>query len=468
MIFRRSPLSELEPAQRALAQGRYEVAFALLENAARRPAGRSTQAVLWLHLAAAYALYGLDGVDNGLVVLRSAVHADPNIAQHALYCALFWEFAAYRGDPVGDVKRGVKAVIGGDDPIARYHAGSALVAAGAPKTAARTLSGLGDADLPTHLVWRRWSLLGQAYEQLGDWPGAAEAFGVSARLAGGAEREAERLSLASCQLELGDAAEAKSTLDVIDESLLSQEERAVKCYLEGRANVDLGNPNRALELFTEARALEDPAEEPSFSLLFATGQCLASLGRTREAEWELERAVAHAPLEHLPFARHEYAFALIESERLDDARDTLEEVLGDPGYPHRAETFSDLADVLFRMGQFDEAEVVARQALELGATAAACLTLGSIAYDYFRLDEAVSWYEQTISASRPGEPSWVNAQQLLADVFAQQGEEAVERLLRHASAALMYTDPGSDWFLPLQRYCDQAQDWLGGNTRLFN
>ncbi len=136
-MFRRPRQADLEPAQRALAEGQYDVAFALLEDAARRPYGRAAQGQYWLHLAAVYALYAEDGVENGTPALRQAVAADPNLAENPLYRALYWEFAAYRGGSVGDVKRGIRQVPASAEPVAAYHAGSALLGAGAPKSAAK-------------------------------------------------------------------------------------------------------------------------------------------------------------------------------------------------------------------------------------------------------------------------------------------------------------------------------------------
>jgi hypothetical protein len=473
MLFRRgrgdvaSRLSELEPAHEALAEGRYDVAFALLESAARRPWGRPTQAIYWLHLAAVYALYGLEGLDNGTFALRNAVSADAKAVQRPLYQALYWEFAAYRGEAAVDVKRGVREIDGEGDPVANYHAASALCSAGALKTASRRLSELDDAALPRYLAWRRWSLLGQTQERLGRHEEAALAFEAAAAGSSGSERAAEQLSLASCRLELDDPAAALELLSSVDEQLLVQSERAFKRYLEGRSELELGNPNRAIELFREAEALESD-EQHTFNLRYAHGQSLVAVGRFAEAAEVLVDAVESAPSEHRPFAQHEYAYALIESDRLDEAEHQLEEVLADPSYPHHAEAFADLADVLVKRGDYDRGRSVAEQALDMGVTAPACLTLGGIAFEYFRFDEAIGWFEQAVSASQPGTPNWINAQQLLADIYAQRGPEAAEQLLIHARAALEHTPEHNDWFLPLTGYVERAQGWLGGHDRLLN
>ena len=470
VMFRRSRVVDLEPARRALAQGQYDVAFAILEDAARGGFARAAQAQYWLHLAAVYALYAEDGVENGVPALRSAVTADPNLADDALYRALYWEFAAYRGGSVGDVKRGIRQVPARAEAVAGYHAASALLAAGAPKSAAKRLLLLPVAELPVYLVWRRWSLLGQSREALGDWSGAAEAFRDAVELAPEAERDPERLSLAGALLELADPQAALSELARVDEEALRPEERAVLRYLSGRAHLESGNPNLALSLLREARALEGdrPGPDAGFQTALATAQALVALGRFGEATEAFAAALAVAPAEDRPYVQHEAAYALIESDALTAAEAMLSEVVSDPTYPHRAEALADLADTRLKSGELDGAEVLARQALEMGATAAACLCLGNIAYEYFRLDEAISWFEQAVSASQPGDPVWVGAQQLLADAYAWSGEAMAERVLTHARLALDHTEPSSEWYLPLRRHLAAAQKILGGHDRLLN
>jgi tetratricopeptide (TPR) repeat protein len=467
MIFRRSPLAELEPAQRALAEGRYEVAFALLESAAKRPRAPGAQAQYWLHLAAVYALYAEEGIENGGPALKAAVGCDPNLVEDPLYQALFWEFAAYRGGGVSDIKRGLRLAHTSEHPVAAYHASAALLAVGAAKSAARRLEAIDVESLPLYLTWRRWSLLGQAHETLGAWEPAADAYWQAALLAPAEERDAERVSHASCLLELGRTAEVLRALSDVDEGRLGDDDRATLRYLEGRAQLDAGNPNRAVDLFAQARLLE-PHGEPSFSLAYATGQALNVVGRFGDAVAALEEALAAAPAEHRAYAQHEMAYALTESDRLAEAEATLEDVVSDPTYPHRAEALADLADVRLKMGEYESAEALAEQALEMGATATACLVLGTLAFEYFRLDDAIRWFEQAISASAAGDSVWLSAHQVLADVYAHKGEGSAERVLHHAIAALEYTDPASEWKLPLQRHVGWARGVLGGHDRLLN
>ncbi len=453
----------------------------MLESAVRRGPPRAVHGLTWLNLAALYALYGEDGLDNGAPALRNAVSADPNLASHPLYRALFWEFAAYRGATVSEVKRGLKGLTEHEAKVnspvidnatlvaaAGYHAAAALFAVDAAKSAARQLSAIDDDALPTYLDWRRWSLLGQCHEAMGEWVEAAVAFEHAVTQAPALEREPERLSLAGALVELFRIDDALEQLKQVDETRLSSAELAVHRYLQGRAHLELDNPNLALKLLQEAAALDDEDDAASYSVSFATAQALASLGRATEAVEAFRDALALAPVEHRAFTQHEAAYALIECDQLYEAEALLGEVVSDPSYSHRGDALADLADVRLRRGELDAAAAIAEQALDHGATAPACITLGSVAFEYYRLDEAAGWYEQALSASATGDPFWVAAQQMLADVYSQLGANYVSRMLLHAKAALDYTEPVSEWYLPLLKYVDDAKSQLGGFERVLN
>ena len=153
----------LEPAHAALAEGRYEAAFALLEGAARRHGTRAAGARYWLHLAACYALYGSDGLEGGVPALRAAIASDPNLGDDPLYRALYWEFEAYRGGAASDVKRGLRSGGAAElPPVAAYHAAAALLTVGAAKSALRRLEALDPAVLPAYLGWRHASMTASA------------------------------------------------------------------------------------------------------------------------------------------------------------------------------------------------------------------------------------------------------------------------------------------------------------------
>jgi len=486
MLFRRQRAPDLAPAHEALAKGQYEVAFAVLESAVKRGGTRGNQGPTWLQLAEVYALYGDEGLENGQPALRSAVSADPKLGSHPLYRALFWEFAAYRGAALSDVKRGLKDVPerAPEDPesgptppsgaatafdaVASYHAAAALFAVDAAKSAGRRLRAIEEGALPAYLEWRRWSLVGQCSEALGEWEGAASAFARSVQLAPELERDAERLSLAGALVELFRTEEALEHLAAVEAAGLQAGELAVYHYLQGRAHLDLDNPNLALEHLREAASADDELGGATYSVAFATAQALTAAGRPEEAIVAFERALANVPAEHRAFTQHEAAYALIECDRLEEAGSLLGEVVTDPTYSHRADALADLADVRLRCGELYSAQTLAQEALELGATAAACITLGSVAFEYYHLEDAAAWYEQALSASQTGDPFWVAAQQMLADVYAQMGDDYVARVLQHARAALEHTEAGSEWYLPLKQYVDDAKSRLGGFERVLN
>jgi tetratricopeptide (TPR) repeat protein len=439
----------------------------MLRDAAADSRDRRGQAQALIHLAACYALYGPEGLDGGWPALRTAVAADPTLASDPLYQALYWEFEAYRGAPSSDVKRGLRSLPATLPPMAGYHRAAALLSVGANTSALRRLRLLASDALPTYLVWRCDSLLGQAHEALGHWQEAADAYARASSAAPVSEREPERLALASCLLELGRYEELGTALAAIDEELLEPLDLAQKRYLEGRAHLEADNPNLAYERFQQARRLI-PDEDLDFSLPYASGQALMALQRPREALLEFEIAAATAPAAHRAFAQHEAAIAQIEAEAPDAAVPLLEAVVADPGYPHRAEALADLADLHLRAGELDQATREAERALELGAVGPACLVMGAVAYEYFRLDEAVRWYEQALAASHAGDPVWLAAHQMLADIHAQRGPGAAAQTLWHAQAALTYTDVASDWRLPLEEHITHARALLGGHDRLLN
>jgi tetratricopeptide (TPR) repeat protein len=350
--------------------------------------------------------------------------------------------------------------------MANYHVAVALLIVGASASALKRLQALPAEDLPAYLVWRRDSLLGQAFEAQGDWASAAAAYEAASDSAPAGEVAPERLAYAGCLLELGRHGDLLGVLEGIAEEELEAVDLAQKRYLEGRAHLEADNPNMALERLNEAHRLT-PEDEVDFSLAYARGQALLALQRPQEAIEEFLRAIADAPAEHRAFAQHEAAIAHIEGE-VEGAVPLLEAVVADPGYPHRAEALADLADLRLRLGELDAANRDAERALELGAIGPACLVMGAVAYEYFHLDEAIRNYEQALAASQTGDSVWLAAHQMLADIHAQRGEAAAGQVLLHALAALPYTDPASDWRVPLEDHVTRARAALGGHDRLLN
>ncbi len=466
MVPRDARLPQLEPARRALAEGRYEAAFALLEEAARHPRDRTAGALGRLHLAATDALYGEAGLDRGLRALREAAAQDPSAVRWPLYRALHWEFRALQGAPSHEVRRGVAGVTA-NDPVAAYHAASALWRAGAARSARRALRALEPEALPTYLRWRHASLLGHAHADSGDWQDAAVAYAAAREGATLLERDTVRVHLAGALLETGRPEEARLLLAALDADAVAPDDLAWARHLEGRAELELGNPGRALACLEDAlRRSEDGAFR--FSVVQTVAAVLGRLGRPTEAAERLREVLPDAPDGERAYALHERAVALLEADLAEEAQASLEELLLDPDYPHRGDATADLAEARLRLGDLAGAREIATRALELGAAGPACLTLGTVAFEYYDLDEAIVWLERAVSASPPGDPTWVAAQQLLADVFAQRGPSEAERLLSHARQALAWTEAGSEWAGPLEGHVEQALRWLGGHERWLN
>lgn len=472
-VFFRRPLFsdtnlDVAPAHRALAEGNFETALSLLEGATRRQRRRSSQAQLKLYLAATYALYGPGGSEWGAQTLREAAETDHDITQSALYRALYWEFAAYRGDAAADVRKGALAAARLGDPFALYHAASALFAIRAYRRTVRLLKKIEPLSLPDYLRWRYWSLLGKSCSASDRLDEAADAFRCSVALSVGEEKHRERLNLAGTLLELHRPERALSLLQTTDVSTLEPGEQLLRIYFEGRAQLLLGNPNLALEHLQRASALEDDAGQPSYTYKLALAQCYGALGRFPQAISSYLQAADLAPKKQRTWTLHEYALLLIEADRLESARDLLHETLRAEGYAYRAEVYADLAEVEYKLANLGDAAEHAQRALDLGAVGSACLTLGSIAYEYYHLDEAVGWFEQAVASCREGETDWLHAQQMLADIFVQQGFVRPERIVFHAELALRYLHESDEWALILRNYVLQARTLLGGHSRRFN
>lgn len=472
-VFFRRPIFgdtslDVAPAHRALAEGRFETALTLLEGATRRQRRRSSQAQLKLYLAATYALCGPDGSKWGAQTLREAAEVDSDVTQLALYRALYWEFAAYRGDAPADVRRGALAAARLGDPFAIYHAASALFAIRAYRRAARLLKKIEPLDLPDYLRWRYWSLLGKSCSASDRLSEAADAFRCAVSLAVGEEKHRERLHLAGTMLELQRPEATLGILEKTDVSELGSGEQLLHVYFGGRAQLLLGNPNLALEQLQRASALEDEAGQPSYTYKLALAQCYGALGRYPQAILSYRQATELAPKKQRAWTLHEYALLLIEADRLERARDLLLETLHAEGYAYRAEVYADLAEVAYKLANLGEAAEYAQRALDLGAVGSACLTLGSVAYEYYHLDDAVSWFEKAVAACREGDIDWLHAQQMLADIFVQQGFVRPERVVFHAERALKYLHENDEWALILRGYVRQARELLGGHSRHFN
>ena len=137
-------------------------------------------------------------------------------------------------------------------------------------------------------------------------------------------------------------------------------------------------------------------------------------------------------------ALHEYALLMLEADHLERAKELLLDASSDEYYDFHAEVYADLADVELKLGDLRSAGDLAHRALDLGATAPACLTLGNVAHEYYRFDEAIVWFEKAASASAEGSGEWLFAKEMLVDSFVQQGYLYPDRVIHHAEAALRY------------------------------
>lgn len=472
MFFRRLQnqdlLPELLPAQRALAEGRYEAALVLLERAMRRQRGSAQQAQLLLHLAAAYALYGARGLEWGSKKLSEALKMDALCAQSPLYQGLYWEFAAYRGEAAALVRHGVKRVFVAQEPVATYHGASALFVIADFREVVRVLRTLNVDDLPKHLRWRYWSLLGKSLDALDDVEEAAAAFEKSVALSVDQDQQHERLNLAAKLLELEHPARALRILHAVEPTDLDNNEQLLLCHIEGRSQLTLGNPNLALEYLQRACDLEAQRGEASYMHTLALAQCLAALGRFAEAIHHYQSALKLAPTAQRIWTTHEYALLLAEAEELNHARELLLDIHKAKDYMYHPEVAADLAEVEFKLNHFKASASYAEMALEQGVVISPCLTLGSIAYEYYHFDDAITWFEKALAASHHGSAEWLHAQQMLADIFVQQGYLYPQQVIVHAEAALAYMHPRDEWSLILHDYVRTAKRILGGHKRNIN
>lgn len=475
--MRRRPVREvISEAHAWLDAGDTARAVSLLELALGRRQAAADRRLLLVELAAACLLEGDGSLDLALSAL-DAIQVLPDRAT-ALELALCEEAAALTGSGSEPDQASVRAAFSSGDPRAHFHIASALLLADSFEQANVHLAAARAAGgLPDWLLWRCWSLTGVACEQLGDFAAAAAAIRRALELApAGEQRELERLALADCLLETGEAASAHTELARLDHTALTRNEDLVCVqWLYGRSEEQLGNPGLAIQRYRRARDLlvaggPVPPGSPFdfYSLLSAEAQLLADRGAWEEAVALYTLALDSAQPEQASLTRHELAVILIEAGQGTAAAEQLRMVAADSEYGWRAEALAELADLAFRDGDNAEAERLAREALALKSVPAALLCMGSIALDYYRLEEAIVWFERAAEAANSGDPAWVAAQQLLADTFAQMGPENAGRLFQHAQLALRYTDRRNDWYLPLRGHAERAVRVLAGQRRLVN
>lgn len=476
MRSRGTSLNDPEALQ-ALNQGQHARAVALLTEAIRHEKGRMARALLYLQLSETHLLEGTREVELARAALDQATALLPGTA-HRLEARVYaLEIAALQGADaftVGD-RLGRLGVL--NSGRLNYHAASALLLVGDSEWALDHLRRAHSLSLPAYLAWRVWSLAGVALEQLGDFELAAGSIRQALSLAPAGElQELERLALADCLLELGDLQAAARELAVVRHDQLQRpEDRLFRLWLLARSEQLLGNPGLALSHYQAALELHlkerpDVGGTPfdQYGLTLSTAQLFTDLGDYANALHNYRTALKLADASQVSLVRHEYAVALIEADQAEEAAAELRLVTADTDYEWQPEALAELADLAFRQGDNAGAEHLARQALEYRPVAAAYLCLGSVAFEYWRLEEAVDWFGKAADAAAAGDPAWLAAQQLLADAYAQMGPDNADRLYLHAQTALKYTDSRNDWYLPLRRHVETARRSLAGGGRLVN
>jgi tetratricopeptide (TPR) repeat protein len=454
-------------AQRALAQGQYDEAVICLE-AAHHCVDTLEQADLKLHLAAVYALYRERGLDGALLCLSEAVQANPVIVKTPLYQALAWQLAACQGESLSRVRQGVAAALQSAQPLAQFHAASALIIAGGFRRATRVLQML--SGLPEHLEWRRWSLLGEAHAKHGDWQKARDFYARSVHLCRGTDVQAELLSLTESLLHLASPNEALTLLKTLqlNDDLLSDDLRVRKGYLQGLTAMMMGQLSTGLDYFLTAYTLGTQTNQVSFDLLFQLARAFAACEQFHQAARTYEQALEKSSKDLRPFVLHAYGVTLAEIHQFSQAKGVLESVIADTHYHHREAACADLAEVYIQLNDLVKAHALATQALSGIESAAACLCLGKIALEYFHTDEAVSWFERAIADAVEGDDVWVAAHVLLADTLAQNQFSTPQRIHDHAQKALRYLPNYDDWATILKSYVVKAEQYFGGSARLLN
>jgi tetratricopeptide (TPR) repeat protein len=361
------------------------------------------------------------------------------------------------------------------DPLARYHAVCALALGGDPQAALDVH--LPITELPVHLRWRLRSWQADAQESLGHTQDAAHLYAEAAHLSAGLNRATMLQEQAALELQLGNAEGAKRALDQarpLYPPAVTQDDDALNLatwhYLRAQAMLNLGRPEAAQDAIREADRLEREHGDPSYGVALVRGQVLTHLGQTEAALTAFQDALTLAAPQDRPYANHELGVALLDLDRPVDAREKLEAALHERDYPFQPEVLADLAECDYRLGRLAEAQAGAEAAMAQGAVVPASLVLGSVALDYFQLDEALEHYERVIREAAPETRDWILAHQMAADIMAQQGFPNPSAAYAHAQQALALTPESDDWHATLQDYVTRTQALIGtqGGGRTLN
>ncbi len=444
--------------------------FRRARRAAMGEARRPERARLALYLASVHGLYGDAATAEVGAALREARTLDPALREDPLYLALSAELDARTRGP--DAAPPAQSVREAADPVARYHALAALALAEQPQAALDVHLPVG--DLPAHLRWRLRSWQADSEEQLGHLQEAAHLYAEAAHHAQGLNRAIMLQEGSALLLQLGQPQEAWAALDQARGLYTGHDPEeglnlATWHYLQAQALLNLGKPEEALSSIREADRLERAHGDPSYGVALVWGQVMTHLGGHEEALQHFERALTLATDADRPYALHELGVALLDLDRPVEARERLEAVLSDPDYPYAPEVLADLAECDYRLGRLQEAQTAAEQALAQGAVVPASLVLGSVALDYYHLDEALDHYERVVREAAPQSRDWITGHQMAADVMAQQGFRDPAAAYAHAQQALEHTPESDDWYGTLQDHLQKAQTLMGANSgRMLN
>lgn len=197
---------------------------------------------------------------------------------------------------------------------------------------------------------------------------------------------------------------------------------APKWLLCGRLALVLGDGERALAFLERARALDANAETEG-----ALGIAYLSLGMSREAVLQLERAVELAPEDASHWTNLGAALMMAGNpERAREAYGRAVELA-----PESARALSDLGTTLIGLGQARAALPHLERAQALAPGRATVMNnLGFALQSLGELERAIEWYERAIAADPALGSAWVN----LGVARAKQGrlddaESALERAL---------------------------------------
>lgn len=454
----------------ALESNDFEMAFQLLMQQVSASYSTNERAELMLELAQLYILASGD-FETASACLSEAKEYDLNIEKNLFFKVLqAGQLLTHLEAPpeathpirVAAIRLAKEALAG--SPTVRYHAASVFIGLGEIDLGLEALEGL--EAMPKYLRWRAWSWRATALEEIGRLRDASLAYQQAIVEAPTSEKAISLQDKAALHLDLEEPHEALAAL--LESQKWAEDElpedTVARLIIEARAHLMLENPRLARERAEQAKQLEQSEGEVSFGTMLVLGQCYAALEQWREAIPAFEAAVHLALGSDKGFALHELGLAQMDAEQPEDSRRSLNLAWLEPNYPHKAEVRADLAELEYRLGNFEAAEKEAKTALEMGAVVSASLLLANIAYEYYRLDEALEHYSRALEQALESSRDWVIAQQMSADTLVQLGWRSPEAILHHASLALPHLEPADEWAITLQSYIERAQQLLIPNT----